>query len=278
MPKTRPTIYLDLDGTLLGNKASLLHDHEGNQTTAGVDALFKAENSGAEIVVATGRDVYRTTEFCRSVGIEKYIAELGCVINTAGGRIIEYGDKTIQYMQEHNIDTSQFLDEIKKAAQFLIDSNNQKLEFHSEYNRDRLASYLLRGNINIGEANNLLANNGWPYLEIIANGHGMFRRTMPSVDNVLIYHLTPIGITKAYGIQQDQQLRGLKKMHCYIIGDGMADAQCWEVVNTVYMPINGPLSDPNVEQFVKSKKNIVVLSQSHNLGFAQAIDNILSQY
>lgn len=275
---TSPTIYIDLDGTLLGQNASLLHDHEGNRTTAGVDALFAAEAAGADLVVATGRDRYRATEFCRSAGISRYIAELGCLLHTTGDDIIQYGAMSEEFVAEHSLTDAQFLNCISDAAHALISHFPGKIEMHAPYNRDRYASILMRGNVSIDEANKVLHTGGWPFLEFVANGYGMFRRTMPGVDNVLIYHVTPVGVTKATGIARDQELRSLEVENCFMIGDGMADAHCYDVVKTVYMPSNGPESDPEVKKFVDEHDNIIVLKGSHNVGFAEAIKQILAQY
>lgn len=276
--KTMPIIYVDLDGTLLGKNASLLHDHQGKRSSIGTDALSKAEHTGADLVIATGRDRFRANEFCRSAGITRYIAELGCVINTTGSEIVEYGEKASAFMAENALNTAEFLSCISDAAHMLTNHFKDNLELHAPYNRDRLSSLLLRGNVPTEKANGLLAKSGWPFLEIVANGHGMFRRTMPNVDNVLIYHLVPIGVSKNSGIVRDQELRNLEKDNCFMIGDGMADAHCFESVNTVYIPSNGAKSDPDVSAFADQHENIVVLDETHNTGFAQAIDIILKKY
>ena len=279
MTKTQhPTIYVDLDGTLLGNNASLLNDHTGNRSTVGIDALFRAEKAGADLVIATGRDRYRASEFCRSAGIARYIAEMGCVLHTTGDDIVEYGKIAHEFIEENALSEAEFLGCVADAAHMLINHFSQCLELHTPYNRDRFASLLLRGNVSVDESNDLLASGGWPFLELIPNGHGMFRRTMPGLDNVLIYHLTPKGVTKGFGILRDQDLRNLNPDDCFMIGDGMSDAQCYDVVNTVYIPSNGLASDPDVEIYIKDKKNIVVLEESHNEGFASAIDAILKKY
>lgn len=275
--KTVPTIYVDLDGTLLGKNASLLHDHSGNRTNIGIDALAKAEKAGADLVIATGRDRYRAEEFCRAAGIKNYIAELGCVIHTTGEDIVEHGDKAKAFMQENALSDSEFLGCVTQAAQALVDHFQGQLEMHAPYNRDRFTSLLMRGNISTEKANEILSSNGWPFLEIIPNGHGMFRRTMPGVDNVLIYHLTPIGVTKAFGIAKDQELRNIDPSTSYMIGDGMADALCYEVVNKVFVPSNGALSDTDVLDLSNKIENIIVLDDSHNKGFAKAIDFILHE-
>ena len=134
---------------------------------------------------------------------------------------------------------------------------------------------MLRGNIDEKLANELLKEN-WPFLEIYGNGHGMFRRTMPGIDNVLIYHLAPIGVTKLGGIEFDQKLRGLNIDDCFMIGDGFADLICSPAVNKVYVPINGINSDPNSAEYARTHENVIALNKSHNEGFAEAIEIIIT--
>lgn len=273
-----PTIYVDLDGTLLGKNASLLHDHLGNRTNIGIDALAKAEQAGADLVIATGRDRYRAEEFCRAAGIKNYIAELGCVLHTTGEDIVEYGEKATAFLQENALNEAEFLGCVTQAGEALIKHFPNQIEMHTPYNRDRFTSLLMRGNIPTDQANEILSSKGWPFLEIIPNGHGMFRRTMPNIENVLIYHLTPIGVNKAFGISKDQEIRNIEPQNSFMIGDGMADALCYGVVNKVYIPSNGALSDTDVLELSKKVDNIIVLEDSHNEGFAKAIDLILDEY
>ena len=199
------------------------------------------------------------------------------MIHTTGEDIIEFGQLAAQFMKENALSKSEFLGCVNQAAQVLVESFPGAIEMHAPYNRDRFTSLLMRGNIATERANEILISGGWPFLEIIPNGHGMFRRTMPGVDNVLIYHLTPTGVTKASGISKDQDIRNLDPQNCYMIGDGMADALCHDVVNKVFIPSNGAQSDNDVLELSKSINNIVVLENSHNEGFAEAIDEILSE-
>jgi hydroxymethylpyrimidine pyrophosphatase-like HAD family hydrolase len=273
-----PTIYLDLDGTLLGHNASLLHNAAGENTTVAIDALQKIRDAHAEVVVATGRDEYRSSEFSRVIGVNKFIAELGCVIHTTDESVIDYGDAAQKFIDEQSIDSSGFFNCVMDAAHMLVSLFAGRLELHAPYNRDRYASVLLRGNIDVEKANALLSDGGWPFLNVVANGHGMFRRTMPGVENVLIYHLSPVGTSKGSGIARDQQLRGIKHENSFLIGDGLADVLCSEFVNAVYVPTNGLESDPDTKEYVETHDNVHALTKSHNEGFAEAVDIILSKY
>ena len=48
-------VYLDLDGTLLGRGASLMHDGEGAVSIAGMRAVQACLRAGVEIVLMSGR-------------------------------------------------------------------------------------------------------------------------------------------------------------------------------------------------------------------------------
>lgn len=272
-----PTVYIDLDGTLLGKNASLLHDSTGQRSDVGVDALTRAENAGLDLVIATGRDQYRASEFARVVGINNYIAELGCFIKHGELEVVDYGETVDNLFSSGTLKKETFLAELKVAAEYIITTFQGFIELHARYNRDQHASIMLKGYVDIEKANQLLKDNGWDYLEITSNGHGMYKRKMKNVDNVLIYHLAPIGVGKASGIKKDQELRGLNPQDCYLIGDGKADVQCNEVVNKVFVPSNGIANDEQVAAYAQEHDNIIVLNNSHNEGFAEAIDTIISQ-
>ena len=52
-------LYLDLDGTLLGRGASLLHDGEGGLTLLGVRAIEACLRADVEVVLMSGRRRWR---------------------------------------------------------------------------------------------------------------------------------------------------------------------------------------------------------------------------
>ncbi|MFN8015937.1 MAG: HAD hydrolase family protein [Acidimicrobiia bacterium] len=269
------TIYLDLDGTLLGKNSSLLHTGAGDRTNIAVDTLRKIEETGNEVVVATGRTKEVTFEFCRSIGLTKYIGELGSIIHTDDSDHYNFGDEATRYMETNSLDPQGLFQHTEKAARLLIENFSGNLESHDPHNRNRFATFLLRGNVDLEKANHILVENNFEIYELIANGHGRFRVSMPNVENVIVYHLAPKGTTKATGIKRDQEIRRLKKENCFMVGDGLADLQCYEYVNKVFVPSNGPLTDPDVETYARAHENIILLDKSHNEGFAQAVDLIV---
>lgn len=267
------TIYVDVDGTIVGKNGSLLHNHLGEDSSASIEGVRMAHENDCEIIIATGRDLHRAADFVRVLGLQKVIAELGCVIRTKDEDVFNFGQAN-KYFDFKKVTPEEFHKNVVAASEFLAQQFPGHLELHNEYNRGQFATTMLRGNVDEKKANELLKDK-WPYLEIHANGHGMFRRTMPGVDNVLIYHLAPIGVTKAGGIQFDQKLRGLEIKDCFMIGDGFADLVVSPYVNKVYVPINGIESDANSKEYAQTHDNVVVLENSHNEGFLEAIKKIV---
>jgi hydroxymethylpyrimidine pyrophosphatase-like HAD family hydrolase len=78
-------LYLDLDGTLLGRGASLVHDGEGNVSLDGVRAVQACLRADVEVVLMSGRRRTQVAEDARLLGQSAYIFEAGaCVVLGAG--------------------------------------------------------------------------------------------------------------------------------------------------------------------------------------------------
>src|SRR5271154_1062468 len=74
-------MYVDLDGTLLGRRASLLHDGEGAVTLDGVRAVQACLRADVEIVLTSGRRRAQVHEDARLLGQDSFIFEAGaCVV------------------------------------------------------------------------------------------------------------------------------------------------------------------------------------------------------
>src|SRR5271167_4044505 len=74
-------LYLDLDGTLLGRGASLLHDGEGRVSIDGVRAVQSCLRADVEVVLMSGRRRMQVFEDARLLGQSSFIYEAGsCVV------------------------------------------------------------------------------------------------------------------------------------------------------------------------------------------------------
>src|SRR5487761_1818615 len=86
-------VYVDLDGTLLGRGASLVHDADGNVSLEGVRAIQACLRAGVEIVLMSGRRRAQVAEDARLFGQNAYIFEAGaCVVLGAGMFAAATGD------------------------------------------------------------------------------------------------------------------------------------------------------------------------------------------
>jgi hydroxymethylpyrimidine pyrophosphatase-like HAD family hydrolase len=70
---TTRALYVDLDGTLLGRGASLLHDGEGAVTLDGVRAVQACLRADVEVVLMSGRRRAQVREDARLLGQSSYI-------------------------------------------------------------------------------------------------------------------------------------------------------------------------------------------------------------
>ena len=80
-------LYVDLDGTLLGRGASLMHDGEGHVTLLGVRAVEACLRAGVEVVLMSGRRRAQVAEDARLLGQRAFIYEAGCVLELDGEQL-----------------------------------------------------------------------------------------------------------------------------------------------------------------------------------------------
>src|SRR3712207_1704913 len=85
-------LYLDLDGTLLGHGASILHAGEGSVTLLGVRALEACLRADVEILSVSGRRKPQGMEDARLLGQASYAYESGCAVVIDGEEVWLTGD------------------------------------------------------------------------------------------------------------------------------------------------------------------------------------------
>src|SRR3954453_22197823 len=87
-------LYCDLDGTLLGRGASLLHDGEGGFSLAGVRALEACSRADVEVVLYSGRRRAQLADAARLLGLTSFVYELGAAGCVAGEDLVLAGEWT----------------------------------------------------------------------------------------------------------------------------------------------------------------------------------------
>jgi HAD superfamily hydrolase (TIGR01484 family) len=266
-------IYTDVDGTMVGRGGSILKTSDGDWTFAAVNALVGAMSSGIDVVLVSGRNRRQLREGARMVGIMNYISELGAeIIYDQGKEIIplvsgfDSGNKTVyETIRDNGVIKDLF-------ARF-----GDRLEYHTPWsNESRDYSHLLRGHVDVAEANNWLAECGHMNLKMVDNGQLASRsENLNHLAEMHAYHLLPESIDKAGALRYDMERRGFAKNEAIALGDSWADISLAPEVATFYLMKNGLDADPTLANAIAEHKNIVVTEREKSLGWADAIKAIV---
>ena len=143
-------LYLDLDSTLLGRGASMLHDGEGNVTIDGVRAVQACLRAGVEVVLMSGRRRAQVMEDARLLGQPSYIFEAGACVVLDGeehwltGELMP-GELTIAEQIERS-----------GAPALLLEHYAGRLEYHEPWHLQREVSHLFRGLVDASDVDRVL--------------------------------------------------------------------------------------------------------------------------
>jgi phosphoglycolate phosphatase len=264
-------LYVDLDGTLLGRGASLLHDGEGAFTLAGVRALEACNRAGAEVVIYSGRRRAQVFEDARLIGASAYIFEVGCGLVIDGEEEfltddLQPGERTI-----HDQITA------SGAPALLLERYAGRLEYHAPWHVEREVSHLFRGRVDTSEADALLAEQGHGGLRLVDNG--AIRRRSPTldVDGLHAYHLIPRQASKARAVARHMQTRGYAPEQCIAVGDSREDMEAAAVVGTFWLVANAVERDPSLREAVAGRPNVRVAEAGHGAGVYEAVITTLAE-
>jgi hydroxymethylpyrimidine pyrophosphatase-like HAD family hydrolase len=260
------TVYADLDGTLLGPGGSLFASVDG-VTAEPAEAIAAMATAGIDLVLMSGRTRAQISEVARVVGARAFIAELGGLIVYREG----YEDTVIrQPGVTRGRGTAHEAIERSGAAGFLLDSYPALLEPHAPWSFvERECSVLLRGHVDVSDANQLLRNAGYGWLELQDNGVIPRRGRFPGLDveEVRAYHLVPAGISKRSAVGLDRERRDLPREACIAVGDSASDGDVASEVGAAFIVANG---EPGVRG-LSLEENVYMTDRGHGLGFADAV-------
>jgi phosphoglycolate phosphatase len=263
-------LYLDLDGTLLGRGASLLHDGEGEVTIEGVRAIQACLRAGVEIVLMSGRRRAQVREDARLFGQSSYIYEAGACLVLEG--------------EEHWLTGELMPGELSIAEQIersgapalLLDHYAGRLEYHEPWHVGREVSHLFRGLIDAFEADTLLAEHGHGGLRMVDNG--VVNRRSPALaelPHVRGYHLVPQGASKAGAVALHRRIRGLEREQTFAVGDSREDLACAEQVGAFWLVANAVERDPSMHEAIAGAANVTVAEAAHGAGVYEAVISTL---
>jgi hydroxymethylpyrimidine pyrophosphatase-like HAD family hydrolase len=264
-------LYVDLDGTLLGRGASLLHDGDGAVSLLGVRAVEACLRAGFEVVIMSGRRRAQVAEDARLLGQSSFIYEAGCVLEIDGETLwmtdIVSGEQTVH-------------DQIEEtgAPALLLDHYSGWLEYHDPWNEDREISHLFRGQIDADEADALLRDRGLGHLRLVDNGVlRMSSQSLAHVERLRCYHLIPSGGSKAGAVARHMRARGYRREDTFAVGDSREDLAVAGSVGTFWLVANALERDPSLASGLAAHANVRVAEQGHGAGVYEAVVTTLAE-
>jgi HAD superfamily hydrolase (TIGR01484 family) len=266
-------VYLDLDGTLLGRGASLVHDGEGTPTLLGVRAIEACLRADVEVVLVSGRRQAQMAEDSRLLGQRAYIFEAGAGMVVDGdtywhtGAFVPQADRSIHDQIE---DTG--------APRLLLEQFSGRLEYHDPWHRDREVSHLFRGLVDAFEVDELLARRGHDGLRLVDNGV-VHRRSEALADlpQIRAYHLVPLDASKAQAVARHMRMRGYAPEETIAVGDSREDLQMQRFVGTFWLVANAIERDPTLREALAGLPNVRVAEAGHGAGVYEAVVTTLAQ-
>ena len=259
-------VYLDLDGTLLGRGASLLHDGAGKVSIDGVRAVQACLRAGVEVVLMSGRRRAQVSEDARLLGQSSYIFESGACLVLDGeehwltGELLP-GELTIAEQIER-----------KGAPALLLERYSGRLEYHEPWHTGREVSHLFRGLVDAFEVDRLLGEHGHEDLRMVDNG--VVTRRSPALaelPHVRGYHLVPVGASKAGAVALHRRARGLQRAETFAVGDSREDLACAEQVDAFWLVANAVERDPSIRDALSAYANVRVAETGHGAGVYEAV-------
>jgi hydroxymethylpyrimidine pyrophosphatase-like HAD family hydrolase len=259
-------LYLDLDGTLLGRGASLLHDGEGTITIDGVRAVQACLRAGLEVVLMSGRRRAQVFEDARLLGQTSFIFEAGACVVLDGeehwltGELLP-GELTIAEQIERS-----------GAPALLLEHYRGRLEYHEPWHVQREVSHLFRGLVEAAEVDLLLAERGHGDLRLVDNGV-VNRRSQALADlpHVRGYHLVPAGASKATAVAFHRTARGYGRAQAFAVGDSREDLACAAVVDAFWLVANALQRDPTMREAIAAHTNVKTTEAGYGSGVYEAV-------
>src|SRR5947209_12954920 len=183
-------------------------------------------------------------ECARLIGQTAYIYEVGAGLVIDGERTLLTGD----WQPQDGKTIFQLIDEAG-APRLLFDRFAGRLEHHTPWHVNRDISHLMRGTVDVAEANVVLAESGFDSLRLVDNGAIAPRPQFECRPHV--FHLLPAAASKAGAVAAHMRARGYSPDECIAVGDSVEDVEVARVVGRFFLVANaeaGPGDLPNVSR------------------------------
>jgi hydroxymethylpyrimidine pyrophosphatase-like HAD family hydrolase len=269
-------MYVDLDGTLLGRRASLLHDGEGAVSLDGVRAVQACLRADVEIVLMSGRRRAQVHEDARLLGQDSFIFEAGaCMVLGADWQL---GGEEHWLTGELMPGELSIAEQIERsgAPELLLERYTGRLEYHEPWHVAREVSHPFRGLVDAEEVDLLLAEHGHGNLRLVDNG--IVNRRSPALaelEYVHGYHLVPASASKAAAVALHMRARGYAREETLAVGDSREDLACAAQVETFWLVANAVERDPSIREALAKYGNARVCEAGHGAGVYEAVVSTL---
>lgn len=267
-------VYSDLDGTMVGPGGSFFRTEGGGLTLEPAAVLLRLHEAGIPLVLVSGRTRAQLVEASRIFGADGFIAELGAVIGWDAGRSSEVlaGEMPASYAGT----PVEVMDSLA-VVPMLLERYAGRLEYHSPWHVGHEVDVMLRGRVDVGEAQHWLAGRGLTWLRLRDNGVLPARRPTtldPSATPAHVYHLMPAGISKGRAVARDLARRGLTAADALAIGDSASDLDMAAYVERLWLTANGA-RQPHMRELTAVLDNVRVTREAVGLGWAEAVGDAL---
>jgi hydroxymethylpyrimidine pyrophosphatase-like HAD family hydrolase len=247
-------VYLDLDGTLLGPDGA---------SADGLKALAACRARDVEVVLMSGRSRQRIAADARRLAVRSYVCEAGACVVVDGGAHWLTGETLPSSGQGTVFDQI----EAGGAPALLLRHFAGRLVPHDPWHRDRDVTHLFRGDVDVAEADAVLARHGHGSLRLLDNG-----LARPATR---VYHLLPREASKAAGVALHQRLRGYDAARCIAIGDSPEDLAVAPRVGTLWLVANALEADPALAEAAAGHANVRVASTRYGSAVLEAVMSTL---
>lgn len=261
-------MFTDIDGTLVAPGGALLADASGRPSARTAEAVVEVNRAGLPVVITTGRNRMQCAEIARLLGWRAFIAELGCVV-----QLDRYEEPL--YLTGAWPDDAMFPEETPweaivrvGALDALAEAFPGRIENHDPWHVDRIATHVLRGNIDVTAAQAVLDALPLP-IDIIDNGIVRPpRHSLVGVDEVHAYHLVPRGTSKTRAISFVLEHLALGRDQAISVGDSATDVEMADATALLVLVANA-LDDVAALKAASGRSNVAVTRCARGEGWAE---------
>lgn len=261
---------------MVGPGGCFFRAEDKSLTLEPAQALLDLLSAGITLVLVSGRTRPQLIEACRIFDADGYIGELGSVIGWDHARQHEvlrgampsaYDGPPAVVVEESGV------------VQRLFERYPGRLEYHSPFHAGHEGDVMLRGLIDVVEAEAWLADSGYEWLRMSDNGVLPPRRPtslLPEAIPAHVYHLMPAGLSKGLAVQRDLERRGLSRSEAVGIGDSASDLTMAPYVDRLWVTANGA-GHEHMGELIAAHDNVRLCDQPLGLGWVQAVRDALTE-